>query len=123
MKIILLVGLGGFVGSILRLLVSDFIQTKSLGSFPYGTLSVNVMGCFLIGLIFAAVDKSNISLELRYLLASGLVGGFTTFSAFSYETFLLMRNGQIGTATLYVLLSIMLGLAATLVGFLLFRSL
>lgn len=121
MKMILLVGLGGFIGSVLRFLLADHIQTKSLSTFPYGTLSVNVIGCFVIGLIFGLVEKNSFSLEVRYFLAAGLVGGFTTFSAFSYETFLLMREGQIGQATVYVLSSILLGFVATMLGFQLFR--
>lgn len=123
MKLILLVGLGGFIGSISRFLLADLIQTKSLGAFPYGTLAVNVIGCFGIGLIFGLAEKGSFSLELRYFLAAGLVGGFTTFSAFSYETYFLMREGQIGHATVYVVSSLVLGFMATLLGFQIYRLL
>lgn len=121
MKILLLIGLGGFVGSILRFLISETIQTKSVGTFPYGTLAVNLIGCFVIGVIFALVSKTSVSSELKYFLATGLIGGFTTFSAFSFETFALFRAGQIWNAALYIILSVSLGLVATMLGFQAFR--
>lgn len=121
MKIILLVGLGGFIGSILRLLISEFVQTKSLGSFPYGTLVVNIIGCFLIGLVFSIVEKGALSAELRFFIATGIIGGFTTYSAFSYETFSLLRDGQIWAGISYILLSIVLGLLSTMAGFFILR--
>lgn len=117
MKLILLVGLGSFIGGILRFLISDFVQTKSLSSFPYGTLTVNIIGCFVIGLIFGLVEKGGVSLEWRFFLTTGLIGGFTTYSAFSYETFSLIRNGHIWPGAAYVLASIILGLIATVIGF------
>ena len=123
MKLILAVGIGSFIGGILRFLISDFVQTKSLSSFPYGTLAVNIIGCLVIGIVFALVETRILSTELKLFLGTGLIGGFTTYSAFSYETFILLRNGHIWQATVYVLLSILLGLAATTIGFLLFRNL
>jgi len=123
MKILLIVGLGGFAGSVLRLLVSEFFQTKSLSSFPYGTLSVNIIGCFLIGLVFGFVEKGQLSIEWRYFLATGILGGFTTFSAFSYETFHLIRNDQFLNAMIYVLLSVVCGVMATAAGFYLHKYL
>src|SRR5687767_8762590 len=114
MKILILVGLGGFLGSVLRLVISDFFQTKHLTSFPYGTLAVNIIGCFVIGLVFGFVEKGQLSIEWRYFLATGLIGGFTTFSAFSYETFYLIRNGQWLNAVIYILLSIACGCIATI---------
>ena len=123
MKILLLVGLGGFAGSVLRLVISELIQTKSLSTFPYGTLSVNIIGCFVIGIVFGFVDKGQLSTEWRYFLATGLIGGFTTFSAFSYETFYLIRNDQFMNAMIYVLLSIVCGVIATAAGFYLHKYL
>ena len=123
MKIILLVGLGGFVGSILRYIISETIQARSVGSFPYGTLAVNVMGCLVIGVIFGMSSKTSYSPELKYFLATGLIGGFTTFSAFSYESFILFREGQIWNAAVYIALSIILGLLATMLGFQVYRLL
>ena len=123
MKILLLVGLGGFAGSVLRLVISELIQTKSLSTFPYGTLSVNIIGCFVIGIVFGFVDKGQLSTEWRYFLATGVIGGFTTFSAFSYETFYLIRNDQFMNAMIYVLLSIVCGVIATAAGFYLHKYL
>jgi CrcB protein len=86
MKIILAIGIGSFIGGILRYLLSLFIQNKFLSAFPFGTMSVNILGCFLIGLVFGLSDRGNISMEARLFLATGFLGGFTTFSAFSNET-------------------------------------
>ena len=121
MKLFLLVGLGSFIGGILRFLISDLIQTKSLSSFPYGTLMVNIIGCFVIGLIFGWVEKESLSMEWRLFLATGLIGGFTTYSAFSYETFSLLRDGQILNAMIYIISTIILGLLATTFGFMILR--
>ena len=82
MKIILAIGTGSFIGGILRYLLSQFIQTKFVSTFPFGTLGVNIIGCFLIGLVFGLADRGNLTQEWRLFLATGLIGGFTTFSAF-----------------------------------------
>ena len=94
MRILLLIGTGSFIGGVLRYLLSQFIQTKFLSAFPFGTLGVNIIGCFTIGLVFALSERTNMSPEMRLFLATGICGGFTTFSAFSNETFSLMRDGQ-----------------------------
>lgn len=123
MKILLFVELGGFVGSSLRFIISETIKTKSVGTFSYGMLSVNVIGCLVIGLSFVIVRKASFLLELRYSLATGQIGGFTAFSTFSYETFSLIRAGQMGYAAVYVLMSILLGVMATFLGVWPFRFL
>ena len=117
MKILILVGLGGFLGSVLRLVISDFFQTKHLTSFPYGTLAVNIIGCFVIGLVFGFVEKGQLSIEWRYFLATGLIGGFTTFSAYSIETLNLFRDGNIRLAAVNILLNNVLGILLALGGF------
>lgn len=117
MKLLLLVGVGSFLGGIFRFLLSEWIQTKTLSTFPYGTLTVNLIGCFAIGVVFAIVEKSQLSMEWRGLVATGILGGFTTFSAFSMETFSMIRSGNIFNAALYILLSIIIGLLATAIGF------
>jgi fluoride exporter len=86
MKIILAIGTGSFIGGVLRYLLSQFVQTKFLSTFPFGTLTVNIIGCFLIGLVFGLTDRGNLTQEWRLFLATGLLGGFTTFSAFSIES-------------------------------------
>lgn len=117
MKLILLVGVGSFLGGIFRFFLSEWIQTKTLSTFPYGTLTVNLIGCFAIGIVFAFVEKSQLSMEWRVLVATGILGGFTTFSAFSMETFSMIRSGNIFNAALYIFLSIVIGLLATAFGF------
>ena len=116
MRTVLLIGLGSFIGGTSRYLLSQLIQNKALTSFPYGTLTVNVIGCLLIGIVFGISERFGISDEWRLFLATGLLGGFTTFSAFSYESIILIREGHAGSALLYIGCSVMLGLLATYVG-------
>ena len=116
MKVLFLIGTGGFIGSVLRYLTSQAIQGKLLSTFPFGTLGVNIIGCFIIGVVFELSEKVNLSSEWRLFLATGICGGFTTFSAFSTETLSLLRDGQMLPAFLYISASILLGLAATFSG-------
>ena len=113
MKLILAIGAGSFIGGIFRYLLSIFIQAKTTTNFPLGTLIVNIFGCFFIGIVFGFFDKGQLSNEWKLFLATGILGGFTTFSAFSYETFALLRGGYAGYALLYILASVLLGLSAT----------
>ena len=117
MRILLLIGTGSFIGGVLRYAFSQFIQTKFLSSFPFGTLGVNIIGCFAIGIVFALSEKTNLSPEMRLFLATGICGGFTTFSAFSNETFSLMRDGQLFYASAYITSSVLFGLLATFIGY------
>lgn len=117
MKIILLIGTGSFIGGVLRYGLSQFIQTKFLSTFPFGTLGVNILGCFAIGLVFGLSERTNMSPEMRLFLATGICGGFTTFSAFSNETFSLMRDGQLLYASAYITSSVLFGLLATFFGY------
>ena len=112
MKLILLIGAGSFLGGISRYLLSSVIPSKT-EVFPTGTLAVNIIGCFCIGIVFGLFDRGQISHEWRIFLATGFLGGFTTFSAFSNEALLLFRDGQAGVALLYVAASVVLGLTAT----------
>jgi CrcB protein len=116
MKIVLLVGLGSFIGGISRYLVTLFIQNKFLSSFPFGTLVVNITGCFLIGVIYGFSDRGSMNAEWRIFLATGIMGGFTTFSSFSNETVSMLRDAQYWPAFSYVALSMIIGLAATFGG-------
>lgn len=116
MKIILAVGLGSFIGGICRYLVTLFIQNKFLTTFPFGTMFVNVLGCFLIGVIYALSDRGNLSPLWRMFLATGMMGGFTTFSTFSNETVSMLRDAEYVPAFSYIAFSIIIGLAATIGG-------
>ncbi|HXS56912.1 MAG TPA: fluoride efflux transporter CrcB [Hanamia sp.] len=121
MKLVLLIGAGGFIGSALRYLISLFIQNKVLSTFPFGTFAVNVLGCFLIGAVYALSERGNLGAEWRLFLATGILGGFTTFSSFSNETVSMMRDAQYGPALLYVGSSVILGLVATFFGIFLIK--
>jgi CrcB protein len=93
---ILLIGVGGFCGSVARYLASGVVQDLSRTiSFPWGTFAVNVLGCFLIGFIAQLTESRGFLTEAtRGLIVIGFLGGFTTFSTFGNETYLLLRNGQ-----------------------------
>lgn len=120
---ILLVGAGGFVGSVARFLSQQFVARHYPSSFPWGTFAVNVVGCFLIGLIYAISEKGSVmSPEWRLLLATGFCGGFTTFSSFAYENIVLMRDGELLFTFLYVAGSIVIGFAAAYLGVLIVKS-
>ena len=115
LKNLLLVGLGGSIGSMARYAASLLIRSKS---FPYATLSVNVIGSFIIGLVFAlSIKEAALSNNWKLFLATGICGGFTTFSAFSVENMELLQNGKTGMALTYIMLSIVLGILATFLGY------
>ena len=109
-KNILLVGLGGGGGSILRYLCQKWIYQVYPHPFPWGTFAVNIAGCFLIGVLFAMAEKTSVlTPEWRLLLTTGFCGGFTTFSTFAYENMTLLRTGDIVYFLLYTLFSIIRG--------------
>ena len=115
---LLVVGFGGFMGAVLRYYVSGFVQdaSKSIG-FPYGTLAVNVIGCLVIGLMAQIVEARNIfTAEMRLFIFIGLLGGLTTFSTFSHETFNLARDGEFNLALLNVGVHVFLCLSAVWLG-------
>ena len=106
------VGIGGFVGSVMRYLVG-LLPIQPSDGFPLKTLIINILGSFLLGLIAAAAAKNaSIDPKMVLMLKVGVCGGFTTFSTFAYEAQGLMQNGQIWLAFTYVLLSAVLGVAA-----------
>lgn len=122
-KLILLVGAGGAAGSIARFLSQQLIARYYPSSFPWGTLIVNIVGCFIIGVIYAFGEKGNLlSPEMRLLLATGFCGGFTTFSTFAYENISLMREGELLYTFLYVAASIIIGFLAAYIGVLIVKS-
>lgn len=118
MQQVLLVGAGGFVGSVLRYLVSTGVQrTFSESWLPYGTLLVNIVGCFAIGLLAGLADSRQVlNPEARLVLMVGLLGGFTTYSTFAYDALALLRGVGILSAVAYVALHIVIGIAAVWLG-------
>ena len=117
---ILLVGAGGFIGSSLRFVISSWAQRSSfVAGFPLGTLVVNVIGCLLIGVLVGIADHRHL-LEpgQRLFLAVGVLGGFTTFSAFAIETVSLLQSADIARAVMNVFAQITLGCVAALLGYL-----
>ena len=118
------VALGGAIGASLRHL-SGLAALRLLGAgFPYGTFFVNVVGSFLMGMLIAWLTRKGASVgpEWRLLLATGVLGGFTTFSAFSLDAVLLWERGESGAAIGYVLGSVALSLLALMVGLMLVRA-
>ncbi|WP_369678636.1 fluoride efflux transporter CrcB [Chryseobacterium sp. ERMR1:04] len=107
--------IGGGLGSMLRYLISNYTQKLwNVNSFPMGTFLVNITGCLLIGFLTSYFMKNDNS--LKFLLITGLCGGYTTFSTFSVENFSLWQNQQYGVLSLYVLLSLILGFGAVILG-------
>lgn len=118
----LLIGAGGFVGANLRYLTQQWAAALWGPDFPYGTPIANVVGSFVIGLFLTlATELLNLSPNWRYLVATGILGGYTTFSSFAYETLNLAESGRYGIAALNVIGNVLLGLAAALLGIALAR--
>ena len=116
MKEILLAGAGGFLGSVFRFLMCKWFTPASLLPLPWGTLAVNLGGCFLIGIFYGLISRNAMGESWRIFLAIGICGGFTTFSAFSSETFSLLQRGFVSNALAYLAISVGVGLAATFAG-------
>ena len=116
-----LVGAGGFLGSVLRYLASGAVQSAArYVHFPWGTLVVNATGCLLIGFLTGLAEARGVfSLEQRLFLITGFLGGFTTFSAYGYETYFLVRVGETALAVANACGQVVLGLAAVWAGHLL----
>jgi len=122
---ILLVGTGGFIGSVFRYVVGGLVH-KLLSEpwFPYGTLTVNVAGCFLIGFLSGLSEVRQIfNPETRLLIFIGFLGGFTTFSTFGSETFSFVREGQLLASFSNIVFHLILGIGAVLLGNILSRLL
>ncbi len=117
LSVILLVGAGGLMGAILRYLVGAWVQNATGAAFPYGTLAVNAVGCFLIGLVVGVAEtRQSLSNEAQAFLIAGALGGFTTFSAFGMDTIRLLRAGAYLAGSANVILQVAIGLAAVLAG-------
>jgi fluoride exporter len=117
LKMLLIIGSGSFVGGVSRFLTSRYIQNLVTTAFPIGTMTVNLIGCLLIGLIYGLSERGGVlSSEWRLFLTIGFCGGFTTFSTFAQENIALLKDGNFMYFALYTGLSVFLGLMATYFG-------
>ena len=118
----IMVGIGGFLGSIGRYYTQILFNKIFNNPFPLGTMTANVVGCFIIGIIFAlGLRQGSLSNEWKLFLAVGFCGGYTTFSSFSLENLNLVQSGHYMLAIFYTLASVMLGFGATLLAIIIFR--
>jgi len=114
---LLVIGFGGFLGSILRYVVGKSVDGKINASFPWGTFTVNVVGSFIIGFVYMlAMRKVGITENWRLFLGAGFCGGFTTFSAFAWENVSLLDQKLIGTSLIYIVSSVVIGMLAIVAG-------
>lgn len=124
MPTILLVALAGALGAVSRYALAGAVHRWTRAGFPVGTLAVNLLGCLLIGLLMhLVIDRQLLGPAARMALGVGFLGGFTTFSAFGFETFELLRGGSLKLAAFNVVLNVVGGLVAVWIGFVLPRAL
>jgi fluoride exporter len=117
MPVQLAVALGGALGALARYLLDRFIEAREVGFFPWGTFTINISGCLVVGAVISAlVDRHHTPVWLRIGLVMGVLGGYTTFSTFSQETFDLFREGKGAIALTYALASVAGGVTAVFVG-------
>ena len=118
MKGILLVAIGGAIGSVARFKMSGYVLQHTIDwKFPAGTFAVNVLGCLVAGILAGLAEKHDFfTQDVRLLLFTGLLGGFTTFSAFGLETMFLLRRGDFAVAGANIILSVIAGLLALALG-------
>lgn len=117
-KSLCIVGIGSFIGGALRYLISICMKNVCTPGFPWGTLMVNLFGCFVIGLLFALFGRySSTSHPWCLLLTTGLCGGFTTFSTFANESLQMLQNGHWGSFLAYVSISVIAGICLTALGY------
>lgn len=118
MKPLLLIGLGGFLGAVARHLFATALDRWMQPSiFPWGILATNVLGCLAIGMVFGAFSTQGVPDPVRGFIVTGVIGGFTTFSTFSYNTLELIRKGQVTAGLANVGASVILGFLAVWVGY------
>ncbi|HNP19159.1 MAG TPA: fluoride efflux transporter CrcB [Fulvivirga sp.] len=119
---LLLVGIGGFTGSVLRYVTYLLIDKKFTSNFLVSTMTVNVIGSLILGIIIGFSLKGNLNEQTKLLLAVGFCGSFTTFSTFAFENFNLLQQRETLTSLLYIGMSVILGLIAVYVGLLIAKS-
>ena len=118
LKSLLIVGTGSFIGGAMRYLLSTYIKNMYGQTFPWGTLVVNLLGCFVFGIIFALFSKHNSTYNtFCLLLTTGICGGFTTFSTFANESVQMIQNGNIGEFIGYMATSVIVGIALIALGY------
>ena len=121
---VILIGVGGAIGSVGRYLLSGAANRfTNIIHFPIGTLTVNLIGSFIIGLLWGWYENNDFSSPMRSLLFVGILGGFTTFSAFSLETLILFRDGQLKVALLNILFNNIFGIGLAFLGYTITRQL
>ena len=117
LKTLLFIGMGSFTGGVLRYLISRYVQNFLTPSFPLGTLLVNILGCFAIGLFYGLFERGNLmNPNLRMFLTVGFCGGFTTFSTFSLQTLAMLETGRWLLASIYALGSLAVCMVAVFLG-------
>lgn len=123
LKSLLIAGTGGFIGTVLRFLVSRYFQENTFSLFPWGTFTVNIIGSLLIGIFYGMSERGNLlSPEIRIFLTVGICGGFTTFSSLTNDAFMLLQEKEWFKVSLYASLSFFLGLVAVYLGRTLIKS-
>jgi len=119
---LLLVGLAGLVGTLSRYWLSGAVSRRYGDAFPFGTLLVNLLGCFLVGLLFYFFQERSVNETLRSVILIGLLGGFTTFSSFGLQTFTMLQDGEFGLAALNIAASNLIGLFLVWAGYTLAKA-
>lgn len=123
LKTILYIGCGSFIGGVMRFLLSRYVQSGIAGAFPWGTLSVNLIGCLLMGLLYGIMERGNIGDEdLRLFLTVGVCGGFTTFSTFAMDGFMLLKWESLLPLLGYLAVSVVGGILLFFLGYTLIRQ-
>ncbi len=124
MQAYIAIAIGGILGCWARYAMTNLVQTIYGRDFPYATLSINVLACFLMGFLFVeTLERLTISPTLRVGILTGFIGGFSTFSTFAMETLLLAEQGDVDKSVLYIVLSLSLGMLATYGGVFIARNL
>ena len=120
--LVLIIGAGGFLGTIARFLTANYVARHVSSVFPYGTFFVNIIGCFLIGIVYGLAARDQIiSPNWRLFLATGFCGGFTTFSSFAFENFELLQTREFFQFGAYIAASLIVGFASAFIGVFLTR--
>jgi len=111
-----LIALGGLLGTLSRYWLSQWVDGRAASAFPYGTMTVNLLGCFAAGFLFQLLEHAVVSPDLQLAIFTGFLGGFTTFSAYALQTLVLTRGGMLSMAAVNVVASNVFGLAMVWIG-------